>query len=772
MKYLLSLLMLCASPAFASDIWVALTAQGSDTGANAANAHSIAWLNSGSNWGGGAGQVGPGTIVHLTGTFTAAALSTLIIVPADGAVGNPVTLRMETNSVFTSQCWGQPNQTTGNTWIKDGVIYVHHRSNITIDGSNQSSLVTNTADGTGLTYSTTTSAVHVEDSTNIVIQGLKCMGMYINTGNDTGGERTDIIRTDGNIVGLRVCSNILANSDAGTAINFKYLSGLEIDHNLSTNHCWGIAVTPTYGYPTSFASDNIKIHDNEITDWNNWGCPGGAYHTDGIIVWSFNHGTSMQVEMYNNYVHGGMISIPGGSCSATAFLFARWQEGDSSASVTPYMHNNLLVSTDSTTPIWSLDHDGKFYNNTVIATGGGIGLIHDKDVLGGHAHVTNNIFKGLSPAIANLDRNAVLSDYNIYNGGTYVLSEGFTVGSPAWYTLAQDQATFQNESHGSTVNPNLDSTYHLNTGSPAIGFGYNVGIATDKDGNAYPSFPTAYDAGAYIYNGSPSTNPVIHVSPSSLWFSWALTNTSLTSTFTVQNTAGGTLTGTASTSPPFSITSGASYSLTNGQSQTVTVKFLPTATGTNSGTVTCTGGGGATVAVSGFGLVQSTLSVYMTNGFIEAPMVTTSNYIYSTTDTSSGISPSNGRATFVFNVPSPDTYYATGICYWPDLSANSVFLMADREPAPTEIWGEIAGPTNSAFGPLAVILRTAEPGPYPFVLSAGNHTLIIRGREANAEIQSITFTGQSSPPAPFVGTIGTINVINENVQYQNVGTSH
>ena len=56
----------------AEHIYVAESASGADTGLDAANAHSMAWLNTSGNWGEGSGLVGAGDTVHLTGTFTSA----------------------------------------------------------------------------------------------------------------------------------------------------------------------------------------------------------------------------------------------------------------------------------------------------------------------------------------------------------------------------------------------------------------------------------------------------------------------------------------------------------------------------------------------------------------------------------------------------------------------------------------------------------------------------------------------------------------------------
>src|SRR5205814_4783885 len=82
------------------------------------------------------------------------------------------------------------------------------------------------------------------------------------------------------------------------------------------------------------------------------------------------------------------------------------------------------------------------------------------------------------------------------------------------------------------------------------------------------------------------------VIPASLDFGTVPVGTSKDLSFTVQNTGGGTLTGSASTSAPYTIASGASFSLGPGASQLVTVRFSPTVTGHAPGTVAFTSHGG------------------------------------------------------------------------------------------------------------------------------------------------------------------------------------
>jgi len=97
-------------------------------------------------------------------------------------------------------------------------------------------------------------------------------------------------------------------------------------------------------------------------------------------------------------------------------------------------------------------------------------------------------------------------------------------------------------------------------------------------------------------------NPTISVTPSSIDFGTVSTGSSVDKNFTVKNTGGGLLSGSASVGAPYSIISGGSYNLSGGQSQTVTVRFAPTSVGTFAGNVTFTGAAGAATTVTGIGV--------------------------------------------------------------------------------------------------------------------------------------------------------------------------
>jgi len=107
--------------------------------------------------------------------------------------------------------------------------------------------------------------------------------------------------------------------------------------------------------------------------------------------------------------------------------------------------------------------------------------------------------------------------------------------------------------------------------------------------------------------------PVINITPSALDFGSGYVGASIDKIFTVTNTGGGVLTGSASASSPFSIVSGGSYSLGAGASQAVTVRFTPAVVGTFSSNVTFTGGDGGSANVTGVGVPPATLSVSPTS---------------------------------------------------------------------------------------------------------------------------------------------------------------
>lgn len=110
-----------------------------------------------------------------------------------------------------------------------------------------------------------------------------------------------------------------------------------------------------------------------------------------------------------------------------------------------------------------------------------------------------------------------------------------------------------------------------------------------------------------------TSSPVLSVSPLTIDFEDVPVGDNADMTFTVTNSGGGTLTGTATTTVPFSVVAGGNFTLSAGQSQAVTVRFSPTGAGAVNGTVAVDSNGGtANVSLTGTGVVRVTVGPQVT----------------------------------------------------------------------------------------------------------------------------------------------------------------
>ncbi|OGG16394.1 hypothetical protein A3D77_00995 [Candidatus Gottesmanbacteria bacterium RIFCSPHIGHO2_02_FULL_39_11] len=137
------------------------------------------------------------------------------------------------------------------------------------------------------------------------------------------------------------------------------------------------------------------------------------------------------------------------------------------------------------------------------------------------------------------------------------------------------------------------------------------------------------------------------------------------------------------------------------------------------------------------------LSFQAESGIITAPFSINGTYISQTVETT--IPSSGGKASYTFNISQGGSYVISMRVNAPSLASDSLFLNIDAEPIdPTMIW-DISPLTNS-FEDRTVSWRGTgtfdvnQFNPKVFNLTAGSHTLIIRGREANVQIDSISVT--------------------------------
>lgn len=254
---------------------------------------------------------------------------------------------------------------------------------------------------------------------------------------------------------------------------------------------------------------------------------------------------------------------------------------------------------------------------------------------------------------------------------------------------------------------------------------------------------------------TPPTDPVISISPTSLDYGLVQNGTTSNKVIIVQNSGGGTLSGSASVAAPFSIVSGANYDLGASATQHVVVRFTPGTVqlGPTNKTVTFTGGGGTTAAVSGRTPLGLTFGAHQ--GIITAPYVINGDNSISQAPATSEPD-TGGSAVFDFKVVAAGNYKVTAEVDAVDAGANSCFIQMDGQPtSPDHIWDT---PVTVGFASHDATWRLLSGSTKVWTLSSGLHQLIIRGREADLKIKGISVVG-TDPPASATRLRATIQKV-------------
>src|SRR2546422_1714359 len=465
-----------AVPAVAGDIYIAQIAQGVNDGQDCADAYAVSFFNNPANWGTAAGKIGPGTTVKLCGVFTFAAGSNGLMVQGSGANGNPVTILFESGAILQAPYFlGFPG----------GGIVIDTFNYITVDGGTNG-IIQNTANGTNLANRQTSSGMFVRNTTGVEIKNLTIRNIYVHVGSqptdsDSNGQLTSDIELEGNQTNLNIHNNKLTaarmgiNSDfGGTTVN-----GLTISNNTISDHCFMMSL----GFGSATTAARVSVHDNDMSNWDNWQFPGNTFHQDGIITHiTGNNPNTYAPNIYNNYFHTNL-----GNGNATAFLFLANDTSGQPVHFQANVFNNVFMSdlhkTNTSSvgvginAIWIQGTTGPhfIYNNTFSAPLASTAAIVNAD--GGAVTLTlkNNIFIGYANAMAcyNLCQNDVpVADYNLYFrmalSGGQIIANNIGAGTGPWYSFTQWQAKGY-DTHGVTADPALDTTGYPQVGSAAAG---------------------------------------------------------------------------------------------------------------------------------------------------------------------------------------------------------------------------------------------------------------------------------------------------------------
>ncbi len=544
----------CGGAMRASDIYVAQNAAGANNGTACANAYAISWANSSSNWGSGSGKIGPGTTVHLCGTFTSSARGgNVLTVQGNGSAGDPVTILFESGAQMNSTgWWGSYNADDCPSCT--GAITVNDHSYITIDGGTNG-VIQNTLSGTpgnhcaGGTCSQSPGGsgslgIHLNGD-YLTVKNLTIQGIYMNAGNnsgasDRGGVATADIRVDGPATNIQIYNNHLSSARAGIWGAFNGAtgpsgcpgSGVCIYHNTVSDHAWQMTLN-------SAGSNNIvNVYGNTITDWTNWQYPTSLYHQDGLFIWGSSNDQKVTAYVWNNYIYGDLgagspsgmiycanngISGAGTGCALTAFnnLIVLTGFGGSGSSGDQAFAFKFDVSGANMGPI-------HLYNNTV--SGGRYGIeIYTGGTAGATWTLENNIFSmGSGGYYINQSNSgspigSLSAKGNVYYGGN---ARAWGMNGPEYATITAWQSACNCDQSSLVANPNLGDNYAPTSASAGISLGVDLTslglgpLDSDMAGKPRPGAlngpPTGnWSAGAYEYFG-PTSGPTPPASPTGL----------------------------------------------------------------------------------------------------------------------------------------------------------------------------------------------------------------------------------------------------------------
>ena len=324
---------------FAKDIYVAQTALGSGTGADAADAMAVGSLS----WGTGGSQVNSNDTVYIVGTINGL-----------GIGGSNVTVKFLVGSKISGSA-ASPN-----------LIYCANYSNVTIDGQGWG-VIEFTDNGTDLAYHNDNTMVAIPDASNFTIRGVFLKNGYVHTSrsdtttnpyvypfaiSSTGGGFSGALNVQNCVFSNECwCVNICGSAGVTTTVN--------VQSNYFVNYDHGVSIGGQTNQPL-----NINVSWNTFDTTSNWDTYANNYHHDGIHYFAdysdsqsfiISHNTFTGNWGSNNTAHVFLEGIHGNGASNVVIfnnVFVQWP-GD--------MLNNGFLNYIPT--------GGQVYNNKFLGSG-------------------------------------------------------------------------------------------------------------------------------------------------------------------------------------------------------------------------------------------------------------------------------------------------------------------------------------------------------------------------------------------------------------------
>ena len=346
---------------------VYITPTGTSTGGcpTGANTHNLAFFNTAGNWGTGAAQIGPGTIVLACGTFTSAAGVSAFVFQAGGTSLSPITLLFDTGAIVQAPYFPLA-----------GGININSQSNVVVDGGTNG-IIRNTANGSpSLGFANQQDSYLVASNnggnSNVTIKHLQMLNAYVhaptqcltaytncqpygssgtNPNDDNNGFTTSGINLRG-VTNVTVGPGNVFNN-CSLCFQFSWDGG---ESNIvATGNTWTNYNQAMQWGPSNTGGrnvTNITIDHNVAIPTRVWDATSNAFHHNFFHIFT-DCGTAPQASIlgtllfYDNSVRGdmgfhstslGMYIEVNNGCGAVGFS-APW-----------YTFNNILEKTNTDSP--------------------------------------------------------------------------------------------------------------------------------------------------------------------------------------------------------------------------------------------------------------------------------------------------------------------------------------------------------------------------------------------------------------------------------------
>ena len=416
----------------AADYYVAQTALGADTGADAGDAHSLAWLNTPGSWNAGSGTVQPGDVVHLCGTLTNRAQ-----ILGSGLPGSPITVLFEPGAKLSAPYWDS-----------NGALSASYRSNLVVDGG-ANGLIEATDNGTAKTYQQAGSVgVLVTYADRVMVRNLSISNLYVRTpgSSDSIVSGAGVSLSFSTYGGQTTISNVtVAEGRNGIVVELPGAS-TNADITLSSNRLLHISTGIIVGSGNDYATGrNVEISHNTIDGmyvWDGvWTNSQGSLdwnHGDGIHCWAVHPGSSLTgLRVHQNTIGPASGRHTTGLVYTEGYLYSATMDGNILAVMgTNAVTDGMIAVKGPVAGTNCLMSYGLYIitNNTFQAASSCIGF----SVTGStNVFVKQNVFNAVGVPISVDDPTAVLamSDNNSFCGGFLGLYRNIGIYSlPVWQT--------------------------------------------------------------------------------------------------------------------------------------------------------------------------------------------------------------------------------------------------------------------------------------------------------------------------------------------------